>query len=447
MTRRPYERPIIVRHESGLGNKLSRVPALRPQEEIDGVSVEELVKTYGSPLFVFSEQTLVQRQRALADAFAVRWPKVRTAWSYKTNYLDGICRVLHREGAWAEVVSEMELDKALHNGVRPDHIHFNGPFKPESALEKAFRGGTLVHLDNFDELRRAEQVATRLGKRPGVAIRLSVAAEGIPPWTRFGFHLESGQARDAVRRLLAGDKLDLVGLHCHLGTFLLDPAAYREAAGKLAAFAEELRTEHGIRLQFIDIGGGFASHNALKAQYLPAEQATPSFEQYADAVCDGLRALQGPPKELPTLVLETGRAIVDDAGYLITTVHATRRLPDGRRGVVLDAGVNVLFTAWWYRHDVVPTRHLAGIPEPTVLYGPLCMNIDVVRDALPLPPVEAGDRLVLRNVGAYNVTQWMQFITLRPAVVMVGRNGQHGLLRKPETLEALTSWEEVPEWI
>ncbi|MCA9491620.1 MAG: hypothetical protein KC621_16925, partial [Myxococcales bacterium] len=154
--------------------------------------------------------------------------------------------------------------------------------------------------------------------------------------------------------------------------------------------------------------GGFASHNALKAQYLPAEQATPSFEQYADAVCDGLRALQGPPKELPTLVLETGRAIVDDAGYLISTVHATRRLPDGRRGVVLDAGVNVLFTAWWYRHDVVPTRHLAGIPEPTVPYGPLCMNIDVVRDALPLPPVEAGDRLVLRNVGAYNVTQWMQ---------------------------------------
>jgi diaminopimelate decarboxylase len=442
-----YERPVIVRHEGGLANKLARVPALRPVEDIDGVPITELVAAYGSPLFVFSERMLVERVHALHDAFAVRWPKVRIAWSYKTNYLDGICRIFHREGSWAEVVSEMELDKALANGVPCDRIHFNGPFKPEAALEKAFSGGATVHIDHYDELLRAERVAERLGKRPKVALRLSVSAEGIPPWTRFGFHLESGQARDAVRRLLAGDKLQLAGLHCHLGTFLLEEAAYREAAGKLARFANELRSEHGIALEFIDVGGGFASHNALKSQYLPADQATPSFREYAEAVCDGLSEIDAPPQQMPTLVLETGRALVDDAGFMITTVHATKRLPDGRRGVVLDAGVNVLFTSWWYRHDVVPTRHLRGIPEPTVLYGPLCMNIDVVRDALLLPPVEAGDRLVLRNVGAYNVTQWMQFITLRPAVALVGPDGRHGLLRRAETLEALTGWEEVPEWI
>jgi diaminopimelate decarboxylase len=442
-----YERPILVRHESGLMNKYARVQSLRPVESIDGVPVRTLLETYGSPLFVFSERTLRDRYRTLHDALARRWPKVRIAWSYKTNYLDGICRVFHSEGAWAEVVSEMELDKAVENGVDPSHIHFNGPFKPPEALRKAFSGGTTVHLDHFDEMLRAEQVAAELGVRPGVAIRINLAAEGVPPWTRFGFNLENGQAMDAVRRLVAGNQLDLVGLHCHLGTFILEPAAYEVAARKLAMFANTLRRELGSRLQFIDLGGGFASHNTLKAQYLPAAQATPSFEQYANALVDGLSAIDAPPRERPVLVVEHGRALVDDAGSLLTTVHASKRLPDGRRALVLDAGVNTLFTSFWYRHDVVPTRSIAGMPEPTVLYGPLCMNIDIVRDQLLLPPIEVGEPLVLRNVGAYNVTQWMQFITYRPAVVLVGEGGQHALLRERETLQTVKGPEVLPPWL
>src|SRR5690606_31647696 len=121
------------------------------------------------------------------------------------------------------------------------------------------------------------------------------------------------------------------------------------------------------------------SHNKLKAQYLASEQATPSFARYAEAIADGLAALDYPPREQPTLILETGRALVDDAGFLLTTVQANKRLPDGRRAVILDAGVNLLFTAYWYDHEIVPTRRLRGIPEPTVMFGPLCMNIDVVR--------------------------------------------------------------------
>ena len=87
------------------------------------------------------------------------------------------------------------------------------------------------------------------------------------------------------------------------------------------------------------------------------------------------------------------------------------------------------------------------MPEPTVLYGPLCMNIDVMREALLFPPVKVGERLVFRNVGAYNVTQWMQFITYRPAVALVGKERRHGLIRRREGLEALIGYEEVPAWV
>ncbi len=442
-----YERPHLVRHQLGMMNKFSRVQAMKPKTHIDGVPISELVEQYGSPLFVFSQRTLEARYRELHDSFALRYPKVRIAWSYKTNYLEGVCKVFHNEGAWAEVVSEFEMEKALGHGIEPDRIHFNGPHKPESALERALPSGVMVHLDNFDELAMAEKVAERLGIRPKIAIRINLQTEAIPAWGRFGFNLESGQARDAVTRIVAGDRLELAGIHCHIGTFILDGEPYREAAGKMAGFANEIKERHGIKLSFIDMGGGFASRNTLKDQYMPGEQAAPSFSRYAEAIADGLSALDYDAKELPTLVLETGRALVDEAGYLVATVQANKRMGDGRRALVVDAGVNVLFTSFWYKHDLVPAQDFGGTPEPTVVYGNLCMNIDVVRDTLLFPPMDVGDRVVFKTVGAYNVTQWMQFIAYRPAVVMVAPDGRHDLLRRREDLEAVICNEEVPKWL
>jgi diaminopimelate decarboxylase len=447
MTKPAYEPPSIIRHQSGLMNKFARVRAMQPRVDIDSVAVDSLVEAYGSPLFVFSEKTLRSRIRELRDSFALRYPKVRIAWSYKTNYLDGICKVFHREGAWAEVVSIFEYEKARHLGIAAERIHFNGPYKTEPVLERVLPAGAIVHIDNFDELAACEKVAARHGITPKVALRINLQAGSAPQWGRFGFNLESGQAQDAVLRLLAGGKLLLAGLHCHIGTFILDPQCYRDAASKLAGLANEIRERHGVVLDFLDLGGGFASRNTLKEMYMPGEQAAPPFSRYAEAIADGLSELRAPARELPTLVLETGRALIDEAGYLITSVLAEKRLSDGRRALVADAGVNVLFTSFWYKHDVVPVRPKTGTPEPTVIYGPLCMNIDVVRDNIMLPPMDVGEQLVFRHVGAYNVTQWMQFITYRPAVVLIGSDGRHTLIRRREDLESIVGAEVMPEWL
>jgi diaminopimelate decarboxylase len=441
-----YERPVLARHQVGAMNKFSRVRAMEPQTHIAGVRVDELVEKYGSPLFVFSQKTLVARYRELRDAFARRFARVRIAWSYKTNYLDAICGAFHREGAWAEVVSIFEWEKARHLGIAGDHIHFNGPLKTEAVLRRVVPEGTIVHLDNFDELALLERIAEELGIAPKVAIRVNLAVEAIPAWSRFGFNFENGQARTAAARIVAGGKLTLTGLHCHLGTCILDPRAYRDQAMKLTALANELRQAHGLLLSFIDIGGGFPSHSKLKAQYLPGEQTSPSFDRYAEACAEGMAGLEYPPGQEPTIVLESGRALIDDAGSMVTTVLANKRMPDGQRGLVIDAGVNVLFTSYWYEHDIVPAQPFGGLSEPTVMYGPLCMNIDVVRDTMSFPPMHVGDRLVVRSVGAYNVTQWMQFITYRPAVVMVSPSGEHAVIRRAETLETILEPEQVPPW-
>jgi diaminopimelate decarboxylase len=246
--------------------------------------------------------------------------------------------------------------------------------------------------------------------------------------------------------LLRGNRLELTELHCHIGTFILNPDAYRAQARALAQFAGELQDEHGITIRTIDVGGGFASHNTLHQQYLPGEEITPSFGQYVEQLALGFEeGIEG--RSMPRVMLETGRALVDDAAILVSTVIANKRLVDGRRAVVIDAGVNILPTAWWYRHDVVPVQDTRGVAEPTVFFGPLCMNIDVVRQGVMFPPLRPGDRVAIGHVGAYNVTQWMQFITARPNVVLVSAAGEHGLIRRAETVDTLLAQEEMPGWL
>jgi diaminopimelate decarboxylase len=281
---------------------------------------------------------------------------------------------------------------------------------------------------------------------PEVGMRVSQSELPVPTWDRFGFHLESGRALEAARRIVRGERLTLHTLHGHIGTFIPNPEAYRLAALALARFARLLESELGIKITTIDLGGGFASHNTLQAQYLPGEEATPALAEYVEAIAGGLEeGMDG--AEPPRLVLETGRALVDDAGVLISTVVGNKRLVDKRRAVILDAGVNILPTAWWYRHEIHPAQEIFGTAEPTVFFGPLCMAIDVVRDRIMFPPLRVGDRVVIRHVGAYNVTQWMQFITERPNVVMVSPKGQHACIRKAETLETLLVQEQMPAWL
>jgi diaminopimelate decarboxylase len=441
-----YERPIIVRHEVGGSNKFGAQPAMRVYDRFEGVPIADLVEAYGSPLFLISERSLRDRFRELRDALAARVSRFTLAWSYKTNYIGAVCRVFHQEGAWAEVVSGLELEMALRLGMPGKQILFNGPGKSEADLERAFRAGAHVHLDHLDEIALAERVAERLGVRPAVGLRVNISSLPVPTWDRFGFNLENGSAIEALRRIARRALLEVDTLHAHIGTFVQDAGAYRLAAIALAKLARGAQEDPGVQIDTIDLGGGFASHNTLQAQYLPGDQATPTFGQYVERIVSGLEEVYA-GAALPRLVLETGRALVDDAGILVASVVGNKRLTDGRRAVVLDAGVNVLPTAWWYRHDVFPAQPVHGTAEPTVFLGPLCMIIDVVRDRIMFSPLRTGDRVVIGRVGAYNMTQWMQFIAARPNVVMVSPSGHHSIIRKAETAETLLQQEEMPAWL
>lgn len=445
MKKQPYERPIIQKLNTGLMNKYGTKTEYEPVTHIDGHAVKDLLEAHGSPLFVLSEKSMRQAFRDANRAFKTRYPKVQFAWSYKTNYISAVCNVYHQEGSWAEVVSGFEYRKALENKVPGTKIIFNGPDKSNEDLTLAINHNSLIHIDHLDELYSLMQLAEAMNKRPRVAIRVNMDTGVYPMWDRFGFNYEDGQAWDAISKIMQNDKLELVGLHCHIGTFMLTPSAYGIAATRLSELVIAVKKKYDKSLQYMDLGGGFASKNTLKGSYLQGVDACPTFDQYAEAICTAILNAGFTETELPLLILETGRALIDEAGYLLGTVVSNKRLADGRRATILDFGVNILFTSFWYDHRISPAQPFGQYTEDTVLYGPLCMNIDVVREHITLPPLKKGDQVVAHTVGAYNMTQWMQFITLRPAVVMTGKYQTVSTVRKRETMASIQQEEQVPE--
>ena len=137
--------------------------------------------------------------------------------------------------------------------------------------------------------------------------------------------------------------------------------------------------------------------------------------------------------------------MVDDAGYLITGILASKRLADGRKAYIADAGINLLYTSFWYAYNLELDREVQGTDEPSIIYGPLCMNIDVLHESAMLPPLERGTRLILSPVGAYNVTQWLQFIQYRPNVVLVAEDGSVDIIREAEDLSDILNRERLPQ--
>jgi len=443
--KKSYERPVIKRLEENMPYKFGTRTIFEPVSQLEGQAVSKLVREYGSPLFVISERKIRKTFRRARQSFETRYPNVQFAWSYKTNYLNAVCNVFHQEGSWAEVVSGFEYDKAIRNGVKGNKIIFNGPDKSETDLRKAITNHSLIHIDHLEELYMLQDISRSMGARPKVAIRVNMDTGIYPSWDRFGFNYENGQAWDAINKIMFSGAMDLVGLHTHIGTFMLSPSAYSVAVSKLAHLAQSVLTKYNHEIKYIDVGGGFASKNTLKGSYLPGSDISPSFDDFAEAITSALMNSEYRPKKPPLLILETGRALIDDAAWLVSTVLANKRLSDGRRSTILDAGVNILFTAFWYDHKITPAQPFSSYTEDTAIHGPLCMNVDVLRESVTMPLLNKGDLVVIHHVGAYNMTQWMQFITLRPKVVLIDEHNKVHVIRNNESMDTLIALEDVPD--
>jgi diaminopimelate decarboxylase len=406
-------------------------------DKIEGVSVEKLVNDFGSPLFVVSAKTIRDNLKRFRGEFSARYPKVEVAYSYKANCLSGVLDIIHNEGAWAEVASGFEYELARKIGVPGESIVFNGPYKKKEEIKKAIREGALINVDNESELKLLEEIAFK-SKKPievGIRINTDVGINQLPD--RFGFNIESGKALEIVNYCTKKTSIRIAGIHIHLTSYIISPEVlnnktpaksieliwpkdsnlYRRAAHKITYFAEEIRKRFGITLKYIDMGGGYPTLDSITS--------------YANAIVEPM--LEVFDHEHPLLILEPGRAVVKDAVELITTVVDVKELSNDTASVVVDSGINILPTSFWKFQQIEPINKKAVSSKETVVYGPLCLQTDIL-GITKLPDLNVGDRLVIKNVGAYNISQASSFIFPLPSIILTDNN-KVKVLRSSETIK------------
>jgi diaminopimelate decarboxylase len=420
---------------------------------IGGCDVVELASRFGTPLYVVDEQKLRRDYQSFVDGFRRFYPKVEVGYSYKTNPLPEVIRVLHDCGALAEVISHFELWLALRLGVPPENIIVNGPAKTPPMVELAIeRRVKLINIDGLEELELVAATAARLGVRQPVGVRV-VASVG---WqAQFGLRLKTGEASRAFERIAELPQLNPVGLHVHLGT-IKDVPTYLQAIREMLQFARELATTANVRLRYFDFGGGFGVPTVrpydiwdarLMQNNLPPApidtNAAPRIVDYARSIAELVREFY-PASDLPTIAFEPGRAITSSAQSLLLRVLAVKHEVEGTTRAILDGGKNYALPTGYEYHEILPaSRMREAVAAAVTFHGPLCHPGDVLCVQKAFPRLVAGDLVSVMDAGAYFVPNQMNFSNPRPAAVMV-KDGRAVEIRRRESFENIVQLDQEP---
>ena len=411
---------------------------------VGGVAVGELAARFGTPLWVLDRAELLGRMRAYREAFA----DGEVIYAAKALCVTGVLQLAAAEGLCVDVASGGELHTAVRAGVPMDRVVFHGNNKSLAELEDAARLGVgRVVVDSFDELARLRDVARRRDHRFRVLLRVT---PGVHAEThdfirtghddsKFGFPLAGGIASRAVDAAVAAEELELVGLHCHLGSQIVATDVYDAAATLLFDLVAEVRERHGLALPEIDLGGG------LGIAYT-RDDVVPSIADYAAAVRGAVaREAARVGVEVPRVLVEPGRSLVGPAGLTLYRVGTVKDIPGVRTYVSVDGGMsdNLRPALYGASYEVAPAGAGAadgaaqdGGARLVTVVGKHCESGDVLARDVTLPVgVGVGDLLAIAATGAYSHAMASNYNRLpRPAMVLVG-DGRADLLVRRETLD------------
>ena len=414
---------------------------------IGGCDLRGLAERFGTPLYVYDEQTIREACRSYRRAFEAQLPSVRVLYAAKAWLSPALARILVEEGLGMDVVSGGELYTALAGGMPAEQIGFHGNAKGIDELEQALDAGVgRIIIDNDDELDALDRLTRERGAAqtvmlritPGVDARTHVKTTTGLRDSKFGFPLPSGQAAAAVERTLAAPQLDLSGFHIHLGSPIYDLQPYRDGIATAAGFAAEMQQRHGYRWREFSPGGGFAI--GYTDDRLP-----PSHEAYAEAVSQALHAAcedHGLP--IPEIHIEPGRSIVGRAGLALYSVVSRKEIPGTRAYLAVDGGMadNVRPAMYDSQYRALAAERVFAPCDQTVtVAGKFCESGDIlVRDAA-LPELRIGELIAMPAAGAYQLAMESNYnLALRPAVVMA-RDGEARLVRRRQSFDDLLALE------
>jgi diaminopimelate decarboxylase len=396
--------------------------------QIEGIDVSFLSKNFGTPLFVICENHLRENYRNFRDLFLSYYPKTIIAYSYKTNYLPFICKIIKEVGSWAEVTSSLELNLARKIGHDPKKTIFNGPAKTYRELLEAMKFGVkIINIDSLSELKKIILLSKKYKLKSGIGLRLNIPFLN-QKWSKFGMDIED--VFEACKLIMQFKNLKYEGLHAHLGTQITTLQPYKKIIKLMVNVSEEIYKNYDLETKIFDIGGGFPVRDLLPLKIKNVN--IPKVEDIARVIGSTFKKRIKKSMKFPFLILEPGRIIVSSPIFLLLKVISVKTLNNIGKVVVVDGGLNILPEAEYFRYDIIPHLIRRGKREKIQIVGPLCMEEDVIGIDRTLPPIHEGDILVVLNAGGYSISLSWQFIKSRPAIILINSNKNIKLIRKAE---------------
>jgi diaminopimelate decarboxylase len=400
--------------------------------EIAGCDVVELAERIGTPAYIYAEEDMRRRAREYLRAFEQRTDAFEVIYASKALPVTAAYAVMREEGLSVDVASGGELRMALAAGYDPARGHLHGNNKGEDELRYAFESGVgHLILDSFDEIELADRLLDRTQR---VLIRVT---PGIKPSThdyvqtgqldsKFGFGLADGLAERAVERVRASKRLELVGLHAHIGSQIFELEPYVKAIEVIAEFCDASDFEP----ELLNVGGG------LGIAYLDSDEP-PSIDDYVEVKVRGVQRVFDP---VPRILIEPGRSLVGNAGVTAYRIGTVKEIPGVRNYVAVDGGMSDNLRPMLYgsRYEAVIADRAGETPDAlATIAGKHCESGDVLIRDIELAAPRVGDVLVTPATGAYGYAMANNYNGIpRPPVVFC-RDGEARVVVRRETWDDL----------
>lgn len=402
----------------------------------EDVPVIELVKKFGTPLYIYSYSTLVRHIRAYSEGFC-EVPHL-ICYAVKANSNIAILTLFARLGLGADIVSGGELFRALKAGINPSKIVFAGVGKTEEEIEYAIKSEILMfNVESEAELLKINEIAKKLRKQARVALRVNpdidpkthkYIATGLKT-SKFGIPIE--KAIDYYKLAKSLSNIKVIGIHKHIGSQITETKAYVEALSKIVSLYNKLHSID-LNIEYIDIGGG------LGITYKDEEPPHP--KDLAEAILPIIQNIKG------KIIVEPGRSIVGNAGILVTKVLYTKTT-DTKNFLIIDAGMNDLIrpTLYGSYHEIQPVKQKGGKRVTADIVGPICESGDFLAKDREIESAEPGDYLAVMSAGAYGFAMSSNYNSRPRAAEVLVRGDKFSLIRKREKYQDLIKNELIPE--
>ena len=413
--------------------------------EIGGVDTLALAEKYGTPLYVVDKSYIKSVCSAYSKTLASEYGEGIISYASKAFCCKDMMRTIASEGLGIDVVSMGELYTALSVNFPAEKIIFHGNNKSFEELDYAINNGVgIIVVDALSEFDDVDFIAKKYGKKQGVLIRVNPGVEAhthhyiqtAKPDSKFGFSL-SINALEVVKKALTYKNIELLGLHCHIGSQIFEEKSFAIATEKMVDFYNTIKTETGKELKVLDLGGGFGV-------YYTDEDKKMSLSDYQSFIKTIIKTLNESLNKYniakPYLILEPGRSIIGEAGITLYKVGRIKEILGLKNYLAIDGGMfdNPRFALYQAKYSVIPAGRVLDKKEKNyTIAGKCCESGDIIAEDVSLPEMKEGEYLAVLSTGAYNYSMASNYNrNMIPPVVMV-EDGKDYIAVKPQTLQDL----------